>query len=363
MSTETLDEPVVEETTEQQVEAPDMGGEPLEPLTEREIAVAQGKDPDDVAVVVETESAKDGEVGVDDGDGTEAAPDPDSTDEPVVDEPAAETTTEDTWVDGVRDLASSYNITDDELQSFGSAEEFARATRLLDQNLISSADTGVATAIAPQPPAGQPLAQDAEDTPSHTLDPQKYIDANYDEETVAIVRAHNSLAEENRKLQQFAANMQAQQQDAADQRRVEEFDMVVDTMTEGRYGRRHNDAGQSVELKDVTFTAREKLYNTANLLLDGIYAQADRAGKQAEVPALPVLLKRAEQVAFSDEIRQDEQRAFQDKVAAQSKRRRSAGTVARKQAPIVDPDDPVAMVSEDPRVVKAWKQMQEDNGA
>ena len=117
--------------------------EPVE-LTERELAIIGGKDPDAIAEAA-TEN-RDG-AGAETDDAASSTPADDestaeSAGEPVKDEvpsgggkEAADSAVP-SWIkDDHRELAKSYELTDEDLRDFASETEFRRATRIIDKEL------------------------------------------------------------------------------------------------------------------------------------------------------------------------------------------------------------------------------------
>lgn len=344
-------------------------------LTPREIAIASGEEPDqeDLLRSVAGDAVKD-----DGEEGGKDAPDisfpsdgEEKKDQEAPAGEAAEESAEETesWVDDQsRQLAESYGMSAEELAEFKSPEEFARAAVFLDKHLIS-----LAPKAAVQPPAEVPAGKPAEQPPvgKFDLDVQKFIDADYDEHTIELVKAHKALAEEHSQLQQSVG--QFRQQVEADQQRatLNNFHDVVDTMEEDLFGRSLTSGSDGsdrlvVKLSEAHESARQKLYETMDALAAGIAAKAAQSGRPAELPPASVLIHRAKQVAFGEELRKRSIREFQEKVAAQSKRRRpAAGRSRPASAPPKAQDgnrDEVADIADHPEVVKLWNKFQEENG-
>ena len=136
------------------------------------------------------------------------------------------------WIDdSIRELAESYGIEDSDMKGFTSAAEFRRAARLIDQRL----------AAPPPPPPAQVPAEEEVD-----LDPQKYIDAGYDAETVKLVRVAKSLQDKLKHIEPAIGQFQALHQAATQQGFANSFHDLVDSMEEGLYGRSVDKNGKRI---------------------------------------------------------------------------------------------------------------------
>lgn len=350
---------------------------PVLELTEREKEIAAGGDPD----AVTQESATDG-AGVEaEGtdapteipDGGEAEAGDGSEDQPEGGTDAAPEP--ETWIDDdAKTLAKSYGLTEDELSTFGSAAEFDRATALFDRKLVAGVRAApVAEPAAESAPVIPPVTQDA--APSlKKLDEQAYVKAGYDNDTLELVRNHNAMVEQNERLAKMVGELdqfrqQQVQQDELVQhrRRLDHFHDVVDQLDAGRYGRSVDDNGRPLPLNKLTNENRKTLWENANLLRDGLALQARRSGQPVEELSMSVLLKRAERLAFGNDLIAEERRKFQEQVSAQSKRRRPAAGRSRPMAPVKPAEgggvaDPAAEIASNPEIIKMWDRFQDESG-
>jgi hypothetical protein len=303
-------------------------------LNDREIALASGLDPDAedaavVDVVEETRPSDDIPVGTDAEDvGTDAPETPETDAEP------------ETWItDDVKALAGTYGLSDEELGELDNEVEFLRLARLLDKRGAAVAAGKSETPVAPEvKPETVPDAK-TDDLP--TIDPQKYIDAGYDDDTVALARVAAAL---QKQVQAIVPSFEKQQAAAAEAeaRRVnEEFHRVADEL--GRYGK-------TDKMDAASDGKRQKLWEAAGAVANSIVL----SGKP--LPALKTILQRAELVAFGDEIMAERKAGLAKSVKAQSAKRRPVGrtTVASRKAVIGDTDDPVKALANHPDIAKFW---------
>lgn len=309
-------------------------------LTPREIAIAQGDDPDaveSVAIVdvdgndtptseaTETQeqvTPVDSEVGQDDqGEGKEA-----------------DAASGLGWVDAAtRDLAESVGMADEDLKDYADANEFRRAVRLLDrQNAKYSkpatpADTGAerpadesATAAKPTETAAAKRAR---------IDRQKYIDAGYGETELALVDSQNALmdeleakdAENKRFREEFTAFQQRERAATLEQM----FNTVVDGFDNDRYGRTVTKDGKATQVTQEQQDYRRKLGEAAYEITQGIVNRAKDAGVEPQLPKFEVLLKRAELYAFGETIVNEKIQKRNAELAEQSRRRRPVANASR----------------------------------
>jgi hypothetical protein len=142
--------------------------------------------------------------------------------------------------------------------------------------------------------------------------------------------------------------MLKRQQDLEYKQVMQAFDAAVDTL--GRYGK----AGS---LKEAEFAKRSTLWDTAKIV------EADFAKRGLPSPSLPVLLKRAEIIAFGDELLAEKKANLASSVKKQSAKRRPVGRNVARQArkPAADgADDPVAAIANSPELAAFWAENSTD---
>lgn len=279
----------------------------------------------------------------------------DAGDEPDVTEPAQDADpkdgdgggTEAAWVTaGDKVVAESYGLTDEDLATFGSRAAFERVTAALDKQ----------RSAPPAPPAETKLDKQQDEEPLGEiplLDEKAYEDANYDEQTLALVRSHNALVERLNALapkvgeaEKFSQTLQ-QAQSQAEQAKAwdtfaETFDKWADTRDESVYGR-------LPERGTVEYKLRERVILEADSLRD-LYRQRGQA-----VPSEDALFAKAEVLALGKPA-EAKSTVKKEAVAAQAKRKRPSPSMARAKGKGSEGSVP-------PAVHKLWKQYQEENGA
>jgi hypothetical protein len=344
-------------------------------LSEREIAIARGEDPDTQVdqtspadTEVSTEATGEAEAATDSGDtgGTEAA-DKSSEAGLRAEEPAKdgeqggkEAATGSSWLDSeTRTLGQSYGLSDDELKGFTSAEEFRRFTSFYDKQLAAGklAKPQDSQAAAQEKPSEQPEAK----AETVELDVEAYRKAGYDDDTIRLVQYAKGLKEKvdafepqiNEMRQHFVQQQQQQQ--------IQVFHDAVDQLDEKLFGRSIDKSGRFTQLPREADENRRKLFGAMQTLSSGMLAQGQ------ELPPVSVLLKRAEQFAFAEEVESRAKRKVQEQLTAQSKRRRPA-PASRAARPTATKKQPgvggqVSEIVDNPEIVKLWNQMQEENGA
>lgn len=338
-------------------------------LTDREMAIINDQDPD--AIVNDT---PEGDEPVADSTDGEVSDDPVTED--VVSEDNSADNDSSSWLDDdAVELGSSYGLTKEDMQSFASQDEFNRAARLIDRQFATA---GRQTQEAPQAPAApaQPAQQQPQvaqpsgqqQAPEEiSLDPQRYIDAGYDDDTVALVKAAKAMREELDSLkpafetyvqqQQYQAQVQAQENR---HKVLADFHDALDEIDPDIYGVSVDDDGNPIQLSAEAEANRQKAWNEAHIIATGMV----ETGQQP--PSMKILMKRATRYAFADAIEKKNKAEYQRKVAEQSKRRRGSSGMTNRgtevAAPVVDGDDSSSLANH-PDLVALWNKMQDENGA
>jgi hypothetical protein len=251
------------------------------------------------------------------------------------------------WInDEARGLARSYGLSERELAEFASEAEFRRASRLIDKQISAAAAVKPETEESGEPPI--------------ELDPETYKAAGYDEETVRLVTVARQLQERLGQLEPVIGQFQQMQAYAAQQSFANSVHATLDTMDEGLFGRTVKD-GQETKISAEADENRRKLWEAAGVIENGIIATAAAKGQPPEVPPLPLLLKRAEQMVFGDKLVQREREALTKKVQQQSQQRRpssggqralpKADKAARKADLSIDEE--ASSIVNDPEFIKA----------
>lgn len=362
----------LENETEPTVEPVVSTKETLEPLTEREIAIARGDNPDAVVPSGKEPDAKDGDIGKDGTDeGDDVADDgaggTDAGESSPSEGLVAEGGTDASWVTPEHlEMAASYGLNEDDLADFKTEADFRRVGRLYDRGLLGSAASRPRQG---QPQPGKQATETPDGQPASTLQlpsEAELREAGYDEEYIKIVESHRSLQNELLSVKTYMAEQRRASAVREHTQRLERFHDAVDELDVERFGRTVNDNGEVVPLDEQHNTARERLYNAADSMLREIVGRARQANVQPRVPPLGVLLRRAEQVVFAKEIREREKTEYQRRVAEQSKRRRPAPGSARRLDPKLathDKVDEVSAIANHPAIVDWWNKTQDEIGA
>jgi hypothetical protein len=233
-------------------------------------------------------------------------------------------------------------MSEEELSSFGSKDEFRRAAILLDRNFAK--------------PVGQNVQEETKPTEEEAAKSEldlEYYKQNYDEHVVKLVERVQAQDKVAKDTQAFIENYKAEQEQLAYQRHIETFHSLADQLDKDRYGSTQDGSAMS---KD---DARRQLYEAAETLKAGLEARGQK------VPAYADLLRRAEHVAFGPDLLKQKQQQVMREVAEQSKRRRpvagSRPTKAQTKAKV--DSDPIQAILNDPKVVAFWNKAQDDNGS
>ena len=354
----------VEEVKDPAVEAPVAKESTVEPLTEREIAIARGEDPDEVESpqAEESTSTEETEQGGQADEGSQA------TGKDAAARPAS-------WIDDdILALGAQYGLNAEALAQFPDAKSFTQAAALHDQNLAKQAAAPAAEQEPPKPTQQEePKKIDTakagvdKDGKPQRIDRRAFQEAGYGESELALIDQHNALVDYIEKRDAEIAPALAgiaawqKQQTAAEQlRQANEFHDVLDSMDETLYGRSVKD-GKPVQLTPEQQENRRKVWETEQ----GIPQNSPlRQGSRAAV------LKRMHMSNFG-EYEINKKVAEQEKrISDQSKRRRPAAS--RPMRPIgggagkpeaKSDEDYIMDVVNNPDVVKLYDRFQEENGA
>ena len=333
-------------------------------LTEREIAIAEGNDPEalpEYTPHIPGEEEEDGGSEASESDPGEELPETDEADE-------ADASPGD-WVnDTVREVAHSYGMSDEELNSFHSLDEFERAGRLLDRRQPQEKEPEEEpTFTAKQWQEWQEAQEKAEEESKKPdlLDVDKYKAEGYDDDTIKLVEAINEERERNNKLETYLQQQhqdQQQRREAEEQRAIQEeinsFHAAVDSYRPDYFGQAIQEDGTTPPLSQEHTDRRAKLYGEAARIAQNIQLSG------GQVPSYEALVRRAGASAFSEEFAREKQEQHVSKVARQSKRRRPVASTAgatptpRRPKPLTDEE-----IIHDPDIVKFWNETQQENGA
>lgn len=314
-------------------------------LTEREVAIAQGLDPDTVETSTESvETPGDGDASSDVS--------PEAPDEPAGTD----------WVDDdAKDLAASYGLSDDDLKAFSSVDDLRKHTFLIDKQIYdeaSAAKKDSETEVKEEKQAKDESAAAADDD---LIDPKKYADEGYDEETVKLATALRRQQEKNQEamklLEELNGWRKGFEEDLAQQEMIQvtnEFHRALDSMGDDRFGRAYDDSGRVTDLNKDAHSHREKVWEAMKVLENGIYARAKEKGVAPSIPPRDVLVRRAYQLAFPEAVQAAKRQQTIDTAKAQSAKRRPVGNQGGTRTRPVDATD-VNSLAKHPDIEQWWK--------
>ncbi len=365
-------------------------------LTDREIAIAEGRDPDAVAEQPQETPVETGTEagGAGSAEGTEAptgAPSGEAvSEEPteVPDAPEPEPAPEmPEWVnDDYRAMAASFGIGEDELSQFSSKSDFQRACRVIDRNI--AAELKRAAPPEEKPPEPTPAVPSAPPpvvpTPSTNVADESDIDLEkysaYDEETQQLAKVAKRLVEQNKAFRgelsgisgkftealdriekQRVEDAQARAQEALD-RELDQFHDEVDRMDKTRFG------GED-KLTPELDERRKRLFGAYEVVKQIAQRQAVQNGRPYKPPPMRVLLHRAELIEFGDEVIEATRKSIHKDIQNQSRRRRPAPGRGKVIAPPAttkrEPQTPREIAEEilaNPEVAAVWDRIEESTG-
>jgi hypothetical protein len=318
MSEEHLSDETVDELAQEPVKA-----EGTFPLTPRLVAIAKGEDPDAIVEAPAGETVDEQvEQPAEEVAESDDAPEPEPT----------------SWVtDSDKQRAVSYGLDPEDLSAYSSREEFGRVTRALDKSYSRR------QAPQPETQSGRAAELDAKpaDAPVDDTKPfdasgklnLAYYEKNFDEGTVAAVKAIREQQDTQAKYAQEIEAFRQEQDQAAWQTHVNEFHRAAEEIRPDFFGQTVDKSGLPIQLGQSELDRRQKLWDAANVITDHMVRAQERAGLPPSVPPWKHVLKQAEQLAFGDEIAKHEKAAAKvsreaelKKIAAQSKRVRPVAT-------------------------------------
>jgi len=359
-------------------------------LTEREIAIASGNNPDAIQTIVPDKAGQDtadesvlnepasgDDIIMDDptlpDDGGDVVEDREYFDDkdPSSDDPSKEEPSSDgKWFEDpvLIQEAESYGISKAELEAMNDADEYSRVAIAIDRQFaqpsqpVRSADQIIRQASDQQPSQQNQQSVNAEENTGEGLESDlQEIDKvlsnpdEYNEETLALARSTKALVErdQQRELQSAEAQRNAE---------LQRFHEAVDQLGHDFLGKQYGEDGRIAQLTPEQSKNRERLFNTSATMFTNFSSQG------AEVPAWPVLARRASRIEFQEELSKRESIQNANNLKNQSRKRRpvsSPQTATRKQVPVSAPDndhDLAAQIANHPDVLKEWNKAQELNG-
>lgn len=376
-------------------------------LTERELAIIEGRDPNDAVVVDDEQSSTqdsdqdavdqnndldnepidqsgdtDEEGSQDDKDVADTSGSKDAASESVSGSGGKPSTQ--SWLDdSVRQLGRSLDFSDEEMAEFGSRAEFDRATRFIAKRFsgqrqqqadsrqqTTTQQSGQQQAVTQAPPPSGEQSQSGD--PLAAIDPEKWREAGYDDRTIELVRSHRELLQRQSANEQVLANILRGAQQKEFENFISAFHSELDRREESLFGRSVKD-DKLVDLRNTPADAnRARVWEAYHVLKNGIEQRARELGRQPEMPSHGALMDQAIRVALGDELSKLEKARFHDKVREQSRRRRPAATQriatngtrssAKNAAQTVTTTtDQIEDLLDNPELKAMYERFQEDN--
>lgn len=349
------------------LEIDDAKEEGITELTERELAIIDGQDPDDPTEEAEADSG---------------TPEPEAKEEPEPQrelppedepEPEPEVSEEPDWVsDEVRSLAYSYGMTEKDLESFDDQADFERTGRILDQRLTQQVEVPQQEEAkfslaewedyqrqqqASSPPAPEASGEAIKTDPSTgKLDPNYYRENDYDDETIRIVETASKNEQRLEQVESYLAEQRERESQAQVQSELNQFHRAVDTYKPDFFGETVSKEGANVRLSSENQEKRNRLYGEVAKIAQGLTMTGQ------SIPSYDVLVRRAGGVAFAEDFAKEQQDAYAGRIQKQSRRRRpvsgKAGSTGGGSPKPMSIDDIVA----DPEIESFWKRAQQENG-
>ena len=264
----------------------------------------------------------------------------------------------DSWInDEIRELAESYGLADEDLSEFESLAEFRRAAAWLDRELIkpvTERDTEPDLSGTVKEEKESPPVQKA-DEDQLDLDLQHYINGEYDEGTLNLVKFAKRLRAESEALKAELGSLkphieqitQSQQDDMRNQV-INAFHDLADDDDAELFGRSIQD-GLVVDLPKAHRENRRLVYEAMDTLATGLVARGQ------SVPPIKVLYQRGKQLALADKLRSRESAGRREAIGTQSRKRRPVAGAARTSGPSSE----AKSLADDPRIKAAFERMRE----
>lgn len=317
-------------------------------LTDREIAIAKGEDPDNPVEDVQED--------VEDQPEAEVA----SAENEQVDEPEESSAEEsvDVFSLGDRKLAQKYGLTEEDLQKFGSPEALHHALDLFDRSgtkVQSQEDSteGPAEESTEDAAAEEDGGALSELLGFKKLDVSKYENAEdpYDSDTLELVKHVRKTEDLLEKITESIATAQSS-------KNAETFHDMLDKYP-SVYGNTM-DNGKPVRINADFEKARQAVKDQAEVIYAGIVA------KKGDVPPMETIIEQAMMAVHGKNLSSAGSKSTRSQdLKKQSSMKRSVGSVAttkRRQSEDVDPTD-AKQIARHPDVEAFFKKAQEENGA
>jgi hypothetical protein len=314
-------------------------------LTEREIAIAQGEDPDAVAL----DDVVDSDVSVVDQVADELLGDA------KPEEKKAEAVEPPKYSEAITGKAKSLGLSDEDVEAFGSEAALRLHVSLLERI------EGLSATKAVDEVKTESAEEKVEPTQDELIDLALYEgedlpeDEKWDDRSLAIPRALRREQEARIQLQEQVKSLLEAEQARVTRQVEDTFHSTVDTLDDGTFGRSRDASGRVVKLSDEQFANRTKLYKEVDLLASALQEKAVREGKPVELTWEEVVEKARVTAFGSPKVSKAEA------LKKQSASRRPVSTSASAQRQIPKDDSPES-IAELPDIKALWDKFQRENG-
>lgn len=312
-------------STELTDDAPE--GKPVEagtfPLTDRMKAIARGEDPE---APVTTETVDEPLVETPTEDVAE------TVETPEVDEPTS-------WItDADRNRAKAYGLDPSDLDAYENREQFGSALRAIDKAFsrrdpVAQEEPEVVEQVESAEDPDKKVVNGKLNPAYFEKRPEEY-----DEDYIQMVKLQRATQDRLDEIEANNKATAEQYQQAEVQARLDDFHRTVDSFST-HYGKTVDEHGQPTPLSPADAERRWKLLDAAQVQLQHIHNAQHAAGMPISSPPLSRLLKDAEFIAFPDEVlarAKAEAVATREKelkkIADQSKRIRQVASTASVDA-------------------------------
>lgn len=328
---------------------------PIEPsgkieLTEREIAIAEGRDPDAPSEEpVETpEVAEEGEQ-----------PEVAETPETPAEEPQE-------WHQQYdRQLAEAYDL---DLSDFASRDELSKHVSLL----AKYASRFQQPKEEPAPKAEAPAEPEYVDEPFINGKVNvEYLRRHKDElegsEYLLAMAEHaekleQQLSEATKKQEESLSRYEQEAQQREAERQLHAFHQAVDHLNPDFYGKAYDQFGNPVTLAKEHAERRQALFEEAYWMSDRIARSQEMRGEKVAIPGWPHLAAQAQSRLYGAELAKLELDKKAEKAKAQSRNIRpaagSTGAGYARTTPKPSTKEDPSEIAQDPDVIDAWERAQ-----
>lgn len=366
----------------------------IEPLTEREIALARGESYSDLEGTPPAEEATKVEVtaeGDDSSSVVEDTPPADGTNDQAADaatgreagsdggKESATITDDNSWLtDELKSYGKSSGLSEEKMATFKDGEELLRHVMLQDQGKLEPEKAAVDPATDPakgdtasektpdgkQPEAGETPKVDGDGL----IDVKYYEDNGYDEPTVNLVKALRTEQETNRGFREQVAGLVESQRKQEFNEALLDFDTTLNELYPEFLGTRK---GGEV-LEQTIAEKRGKVWDQLGAIEGAILKEAEQKNiklQDIQWPPKEVLYRRAVMAAHGEEVLKMEKERIYGKLKDQTRRGRQAPSrsAPRSGVPAVKQteetlEESARRIANDPQIAKFYEEQSREAG-